>query len=53
MFQEDIALVRQIVKEEIAMALAELKPAKIAKIETPKPVEVEVKAEAEAPKKAK
>lgn len=51
MLREDVALVRQIVAEEIAAALAALKPAKVAKVETPKPVEAEVKAEAETPYK--
>lgn len=42
MLREEVELVRQIVKEEIAAAL---KFAKVAvKVETPKPVEAEVKA---------
>ncbi len=45
MFQEDIVLVKQMIQEEITTALAALKPAKVVKVETPKPVEVEVKAE--------
>jgi hypothetical protein len=57
MFQEDQTLVRRIVREEIAAALAVFKasmPVKpVVKLETPKPVEAEVKVEAEAPKKGK
>jgi hypothetical protein len=51
MFQEDVTLVRKMIKEEIAIALEALKPvAKVAvKVETPKPVEAEVKVEAETP----
>lgn len=54
MFQEDVTLVRKMIKEEIAEAIVALRASlKPVKAETPKPVEVEVKAEVEAPKKAK
>jgi hypothetical protein len=46
MFQEDLKIVRQMIREEIALALAALKPvAKVAKIEPTKPVVVETKVE--------
>jgi hypothetical protein len=48
MLREDVELVRTIVKEEIAAALATIKPtAKVAvKVETPEPAVEETKAEA-------
>jgi|GEM_PF-6940486 hypothetical protein len=51
MLRDDVELVRKIVKEEIALALAALNPVKVAKVETPKPVEVEVKTGIEVPSK--
>jgi len=48
MLREDIALIKQLIAEEIAVALATIKPtAKVAiKVETSEPAVEEVKAEA-------
>jgi len=48
MLREEIELVRQIVKEEIAAAMETIKPtAKVAvKVETPEPAAEKIKAEA-------
>jgi hypothetical protein len=55
MLREEVELVRQIVKEEIAAALATIKPTAkvVVGVETPKPVEVDTKAKTEALKQGK
>jgi hypothetical protein len=53
MLREDVEIVKNLIKEEIAVAMAALRQAAkpAVKLETPKPVVVEVETVAEAPSK--